>query len=169
MKYRRFTIIIFSLFLVLTACQGNQPEESGGQQTNYAAGSLGYPVLLNGVGIQVDQAGILAVQDLVNIDYVHVVLYLTVSNQSEFDVVPPTMMLVDGHGNMYPAWQTVLPYEDQIVRLPLSVPTGESGIGNLVFIVPKTAVSDDLRLRWESTVHQSRMDIYLGAIGQRAQ
>jgi len=167
-KYQRFIIILFSLSLVMTACQrAASGTGDDNLQTNYAAGSLSYPVLLNGVGIQVDQAGLLSVQDASNPDYAHVVLALTVSNQSEYDVVPPTMTLVDAHGNIYPAWQSVLPYEEQIVRLPLAVADGDSGSGNLVFIVPKTAVQDDLRLRWESAVHQSRIDVFLGTIGQR--
>lgn len=166
MKYQRFIIILFSLILTITACGDNQDNAGdGSQQIDYAAGSLTYPVLLNGVGIQVDQAGVLSVQDASNPDYAHVVLALAVTNQSEFDVVPPTMTLVDAHGNIYPAWQSALPYEEQISRLPLTVPTGESGIGNLVFIVPKTAVQDNLRLRWHSDVHQARIDVFLGAIG----
>ncbi len=163
MKYRRFTLFVLMAVVSLTACRQNQDNAS--QHSNYAAGSLGFPVMLNDVGIQVDQAGLLSVQDESNTDYAHVVLALTITNQSEYDVVPPTMMLVDAHGNIYPAWQSPLPYEDQITRLPLSVPTGESGIGNLVFIVPKTAVQDDLRLRWESAVHGSRIDVYLGPVG----
>jgi len=168
-KVRRFIILFFSAILVLTACRRAQ-DSSGNesQQTNYAAGSINYPLLLNGVGLQVDQAGFLAEQDALNADYAHIILSLAVTNQSEYDVVPPTMTLVDAHGNIYPAWQSALPYEDQINRLPLTVPTGESGIGNLIFIIPKSALQDNLRLRWESTIHQSRIDVFLGTIGSRA-
>jgi len=167
-KYQRFIIILFSLSLVMTACRRVASGTGDDNlQTNYAAGSLSYPVLLNGVGIQVDQAGLLSVQDASNPDYAHIVLALTVTNQSQYDVVPPTMTLVDDHGNIYPAWQSALPYEEQIVRLPLAVTDGGSGSGNLVFIVPKSAVQDDLRLRWESDVHQARIDVFLGTIGQR--
>ncbi|MCA9872428.1 MAG: hypothetical protein KC441_02205 [Anaerolineales bacterium] len=168
MKYQRFIIILFTLSLLMTACRRAQTGANENNQLNYAAGSLSYPVLLNGVGIQVDQAGLLSVQDDSNPDYAHVVLALSVSNQSDYDVVPPTMTLVDAHGNLYPAWQSALPYEDQINRLPLSVPNGQSGIGNLVFIVPNSALQDNLRLRWDSAAHQSRIDVFLGTIGVRA-
>ena len=167
MKYRKFAVFVLIALVLLAGCQRSQ--ESASPQNNYAAGSLGFPVLLNGVGIQVEQAGLLSVRDESNPDYAHVVLGLTITNQSEYDVVPPTMTLVDAHGNIYPAWQSPLPYEEQITRLPLSVPQGGSGIGNLVFIVPKTAVQDDLRLRWDSAIHGSRIDVYLGSIGQRMQ
>lgn len=170
MKYPRFIIIIFVVLLTLSACNTNQDanvDDDAAAEYNYAAGSLKYPVLLNGVGIQVSTAGLLAVEDESNDEYVHVVLTLTITNQSDADIVPPTMTLVDEHDNIYQSWQSPLPYEDQLSRLPLSVPPGESGTGNLVFTVPQPAIKDNLRLRWESPFHQSRIDVFLGPIGER--
>jgi hypothetical protein len=166
-KYRRFILFTLIVLLTLAACRPNTSISEEVQTYDYAAGSLNYPVLLNGVGIQIDQAGLLAVQDESNEDYVHVLLTLTISNQSEADVVPPTMTLVDDHGNVYQSWQSPLPYEDQISRVPLAVPEGDSGTGNLIFIVPRPAITDNLRLRWDSAIHQSRIDVFLGELGER--
>jgi hypothetical protein len=78
------------------------------------------------------------------------------------------MTLVDNHNNIYVSWQEPLPYEAQLTPMPLSVDTGEGVTGNLVFIVPKAATQDNLRLRWESASHESRIDVFLGPLGQRA-
>lgn len=174
MKYPKFIIILVIIMLALAACRNNDEpteEELSGtmpETYNYASGSLGYPVLLNGVGIEVEQAGIVAIEDASNPDYVHVILALTVTNESPYVVVPPAMTLVDNHNNMYVSWQDPLPYEDQLTPMPLSVTTGEGITGNLVFVIPKAATQDNLRLRWESEQHQSRIDVFLGSLGQRA-
>ena len=174
MKYPKFIIILVVIMFVLASCRNNQEpteEELTGaipQEYNYASGSLGYPVLINGVGIKVLQAGIVAVEDASNPNYVHIILTLTVTNESSDVVVPPAMTLVDNHNNIYVSWQEPLPYEAQLTPMPLSVDTGEGVTGNLVFIVPKAATQDNLRLRWESDAHLSRIDVFLGPLGQRA-
>ena len=173
-KYPKFIIILVIIMLALASCNNNdeptEAEISGDvpEEYNYASGSLGYPVLLNGVGIEVLQAGLVATEDASNPDYVHIILTLTVTNESSDVVVPPGMTLVDNHNNNYVSWQEPLPYEDQLSPLPLSVTTGEGITGNLVFIVPLAATQDNLRLRWESEQHQSRIDVFLGPLGQRA-
>jgi hypothetical protein len=173
-KYPKFIIILVVIMLTLAACRNNDEpteEELTGampETYNYASGSLGYPVLLNGVGIEVEQAGLVAVEDASNPGYVHVILALTVTNETPNVVVPPAMTLVDNHNNMYVSWQEPLPYEDQLTPMPLSVTNGEGITGNLVFIIPKAATQDNLRLRWESEQHQSRIDVFLGPLGQRA-
>ncbi|MBE2222512.1 MAG: hypothetical protein IAF02_13275 [Anaerolineae bacterium] len=174
MKYPKFIIILVIIIFGLASCRNKQEpteEELSGaipQEYNYASGSLGYPVLLNGVGIEVLQAGLVAVEDTSNPNYVHIILTLTVTNESSDVVVPPGMTLVDNHKNIYVSWQEPLPYEDQLSPMPLSVTTGEGITGNLVFIVPLAATQDNLRLRWESEQHQSRIDVFLGPLGQRA-
>ena len=173
MKYPKLIIILVVIIFTLAACRNNEPteEEMTGslpETYNQASGSLGYPVLLNGVGIQVLQAGLLAEEDSSNPDYVHVILTLTTTNESSDVVVPPGMTLVDNHNNIYVSWQEPLPYEAQLTPMPLSVDTGEGVTGNLVFIVPKAATQDNLRLRWESDPHLSRIDVFLGPLGQRA-
>jgi len=170
-KYPKFIVILAAFMFILAACRSNQPTEEEligeiPETYNYASGSLGYPVLLNGVGIEVAQAGLLTVQDA-NPNYTHVLLTLTVTNESTTVVVPPGMTLVDNHNNIYVSWQAPLPYEDQLVRMPLNVETGKGATGNLVFIVPHAATQDNLRLRWESDSHQARIDVFLGPLGQR--
>lgn len=173
MKYQKFIIILVIFMLALAGCRRNEPteEELSGEipdAYNYASGSLGYPVLLNGIGIEVLQAGIVAVEDASNPEYVHIILTLTVTNESENVVVPPGMTLVDNHNNIYVSWQGPLPYEDQLTPMPLNVPADEGITGNLVFIVPKAATQDNLRLRWESDSLQARIDVFLGPLGKRA-
>ena len=173
MKFAKFIIILVVFMFSLAACRNNEPteEEVSGEipaEYNYASGSLGYPVLLNGVGIEVLQAGLLSEEDPSNPNYVHIVLTLTVTNESSDVVVPPGMTLVDNHNNIYVSWQEPLPYEAQLSLMPLSVNTGEGVTGNLVYIVPNSATQDNLRLRWESDTHQSRIDVFLGPLGQRA-
>ncbi|PID84863.1 MAG: hypothetical protein CSA11_10905 [Chloroflexi bacterium] len=172
MKYQKFIILLLLITLSLAACRRgqNQPTEEElsktmPQEHNYASGSVGYPVLTNGVGIEVDRAGLPAVQDDSNPDYVHVILDLTVTNESEYVVVPPGMTLVDDHDNIYVSWQDELPYD--IVRMPLSVNSGAGVTGHLAYVVPKAAIQDNLRLRWESDLHQCRIDVFLGPLGER--
>ncbi|MFO7683300.1 MAG: hypothetical protein R6X34_24970 [Chloroflexota bacterium] len=172
MKYPKFIIILAAVMFILAACRSNQPpEEELANEIpatyNSAAGSLGYPVLLNGVGIEVQQAGLLTYEDPSSPNYVHVLLTLTVTNESSAVVVPPSMTLVDNHNNIYVSWQAPLPYEDQLVRMPLSIETGKGATGNLVFIVPKSATQDNLRLRWRSETLQARIDVFLGPLGER--
>ena len=174
MKYQKFIIILAVIMFVLAGCRKNEEpteEELSGaipETYNYASGSLGYPVLLNGVGIEVQQAGLPAVQEDANPDYVHVLLELSVTNESDSVVVPPGMTMVDDHNNIYVSWQEEVPYESSLTRMPLSVNEGEGPTGHLVYILPKAATQDNLRLRWESELHQSRIDVFLGSIGQRA-
>lgn len=173
MKYPKLIVILIIFIFALAACKSDEPteEEVSGQipaTYNYASGSLGYPVLLNGVGIEVLQAGLVSIEDASNPNYVHIILTLTVTNESSDVVVPPSMTLVDNHNNSYVSWQKPLPYEDQLTPMPLSVNTGEGVTGNLVFIVPAPATQDNLRLRWESAQHLSRIDVFLGPLGQRA-
>jgi hypothetical protein len=171
-KYPKFIIILIVFIFALAGCQNDEPTEDASGDIpltyNYASGSLGYPVLLNGVGIEVLQAGLVAVEDASNPNYVHVILTLTVTNESNDVVVPPAMTLVDNHNNSYASWQKPLSYEDQLTPMPLSVDTGEGVTGNLVFIIPAPATQDNLRLRWESAKHLSRIDVFLGPLGQRA-
>lgn len=174
MKYSKFIIILFVIMFALVACKRSEEpteEELSGaipQEYNYASGSLGYPVLLNGVGIEVQQAGLPSVQEASNPDYIHVLLELSVTNESSSVVVPPGMTLVDDHNNIYVSWQEEVPYESSLTRLPLSVDSGEGPTGHIVYIIPKAATQDNLRLRWESDLHQSRIDVFLGPLGQRA-
>jgi hypothetical protein len=169
-KYPKFIIILVVILLVVAGCRGDEPAEedvngSVPREYNYASGFLKYPVLLNSVGIEVQTVGLPAMQEDANNDYVQVLLQLTVTNESESVVVPPGMMLVDDHNNIYVSWQEPLPYEDQLTRMPLSVDTGESATGNLIYIIPIAATQDNLRLRWESDLHKSRIDVFLGPIG----
>lgn len=171
MKYQKFIIILVVFMLAMAGCRRNEPteEELAGEipeAYNYASGSIGYPVLLNGVGIEVLQAGVVAVEDAINPGYDHVILTLTVTNESESVVVPPGMTLVDDHNNIYVSWQEPLPYEDQLKPMPLSVPADTGITGNLVYIVPAAATKDNLRLRWESDSLQARIDVFLGELGK---
>lgn len=172
MKYQKFIIILVVVIFSLASCRKNdeptEEELSGAMPDayNYASGSLGYSVLLNGVGIKVLQAGVVDIEDAGNPEYVQIILTLTVTNESESVVVPPGMTLVDNHNNIYVSWQEPLPYEDQLKPMPLSVPADTGITGNLVYIVPAAATKDNLRLRWESDTLQARIDVFLGALGK---
>jgi hypothetical protein len=171
-KYAKFIIILAVIIFTMAGCKQDEPTEEEinsniPEEYNYASGFLGYPVLLNGVGIEVQSAGLPAMQEDTNNDYVQVLLQLTVTNESDSVVVPPGMTLVDDHNNIYVSWKEPLPYGDQLTPIPLSVDTGDSATGNLVYIIPKAATQDNLRLRWESELHMARIDAFLGPIGQR--
>ena len=171
MKYAKFIIILIIILSALTACKNeDETAEAGEMPTtyNYASGSMGYPVLLNGIGIELLQAGIVAENSSDNPNYVNIILALTVTNESDYVAVPPAMTLVDDHNNIYVSQQEPLPYEEQLTRMPLSVTEGEGFTGNLVFIVPAAAVQDNLRLRWQSETLKARIDVFLGPLGQRA-
>ena len=90
--------------------------------------------------------------------YTYVVLDATVENNSGFPVFSQRdLVLVDEFSNQYAAW--AIPFGRSILE---NVEPGETGNGSLVYQVPAAALSEELRLRWESDLHQARIEITLG-------
>lgn len=165
MKYR---ILLLLVALLSSACaltnrnQTTQEEEA--EAYDYASGTLTYSVFLNGVGLQVERVDTRPGEDHGIPGYTFVVLTMNVVNESELPVIPPGFALVDQYTNRYVSWQTNVPFGSELTNLPQAVNVDESINGNVVYIVPNAALPADLRLRWDSERHQSRIEVFLGPI-----
>ncbi|KAA3658578.1 MAG: hypothetical protein DWQ04_24680 [Chloroflexi bacterium] len=164
MKFRSlFFILVVSLLLSGCGLLGNNADtgESITQDYDYASGGQNFSVLLNGVGMKIDSV---IPRSGARVGYTYLVLTVELVNQSSNPIVPETFVLVDDASNKY-ASQKNLAFESELTRLPLFVNKGDEGVtGHIIFEVPNAALQADLRLRWESESHKSRIDIFLGAL-----
>ncbi len=168
---KRSTLFIFLAILFLfVACQ---PEEEVDPDTlpanyDYAAGDASESVTLNGVTIQVDEtstrSGNEPADQPLKPGYVYVVVKMTITNQSQKPVLATDFRLIDEYLNLYESWQTSAPFANELTPLPAEIAPGQSATGDQVFIVPQAALSASLRLRWQSSVHESRIDLSLGQL-----
>lgn len=90
--------------------------------------------------------------------YVFLVLSVRVLNDSPFSVSYPAFVVVDKSANQYAWWSTSTLGRE---ATPLGVEPGEVRSDLLVYFVPESALQADLRLRWESGVHQARVEVLL--------
>lgn len=166
MKFR--SVLFLLLALGMAACGRQEitilPEGAKPDHFDYASGSLQYSVLLNDVGIQVDNVQIRSAEADGIAGYAYVVLSTSLVNESDMPIVPGNFVLVDELANRYASWQTNVPFAAELERLPLALEKGQTARGHQVFIVPSAALSANLRLRWESQSHESRIEIYLGPL-----
>lgn len=168
---RSTLFIFFALLFWFVACQ---PDEEVNPDTlpanfDYAAGDASRSVTLKGVTIQVDEASTRpgsepADQALKNPGYVYVVVKMTITNQSQKSVLATEFRLIDEYLNLYESWQTSAPFSRDLTALPAEIGPGQSATGEQVFIVPDPALNASLRLRWQSGVHESRIDLSLGQL-----
>lgn len=167
---RSTLFIFFALLFWFVACQ---PDEEVNPDTlpanfDYAAGDASRSVTLKGVTIQVDEAstrpGNVPEDDQLLTDYVYVVVKMTITNQSQQSVLATEFRLIDEYLNLYESWQTSAPFANELTPLPAEIGPGQSATGEQVFIVPDPALSASLRLRWQSGVHESRIDLSLGQL-----
>ncbi len=165
MKYRHIIVVLLA-GLLLTGCGlGADPAEEENQGYDYASGQLNFSVLLNGVGIEVNRIDLRPKDDDATINgYTYVILTTSIVNESENPVVPGNFVLVDQSGNQYVSKQTNVPFADLLQRLPLAVDTSDSVSGHQVFEVPNSALGANLRMRWESALHESQIEIFLGPL-----
>jgi hypothetical protein len=155
--------MIWAAFL-LTACSSASFSDPDAlpEDYDYASGDRAIAVTLNNVVLQVEN--VQAIQGDVSLvpGYVYVVVTISVSNQSSEPVSAMDFQLVDEYLNLYTSWQNNAPFAAQLTAMPVEVGPGQSATGDQVFLAPVSALQANLKLRWESAAHQSRIDIRLG-------
>lgn len=166
---KRSTLFIFLTLLIwFVACQ---PEEEINPDVlpanyDYAAGNASDPVTLKGVTVQVDETGTRpgnsSSDNPLKPGYSYVVVKMTVTNQSQKSVLATEFRLIDEYLNLYESWQTSAPFSNDLTPLPAEIEPGQSATGEQVFIVPDPSLNANLRLRWQSGVQESRIDLSLG-------
>jgi hypothetical protein len=156
--------------LVLTACTKAAPAlEALPTDYNYAAGELNFSVALSGVVIQVTDVQVYASDGNIAAGYVYVVPTVNVTNQNETAVSSRDFSLVDEYLNEYESWQTNVAFGAALKTMPENIEQGQAASSNHVFIVPAAALQANLKLRWDSPITLSRIDVALGnlsAVGQ---
>lgn len=169
MKYPKFLIGLL-LILTVTGCggiRGRANNASATPEPDFAQGVYGFASELKGVWIQVDNVQTISAAGDGKPGFIYVVLTLSIENRSEESLIPASIILVDQFENAYPSQQDgSASFSNQLVTMPLSLQPGESVTGNELYLVPESALNADLRMRWESPIHNSRIDILLGALAQ---
>ncbi|MCA9922907.1 MAG: hypothetical protein KC421_11070 [Anaerolineales bacterium] len=163
MKFRNIVFFLI-VSLLLSGC-GLLPDNTAVDETlmqgyDYASGVQNFSVLLNGVGLQVEAVDLRSSQ---RAGYTYLILSINAVNESKDPVVPGGFILVDDALNEYVSQQTA-PFAAELTDLPLAINQGDSVAGHAVFEVPNSALQANLRLRWESDLHESRIEIFLGAL-----
>ncbi|MCA9945159.1 MAG: hypothetical protein H6656_05110 [Ardenticatenaceae bacterium] len=166
----RSVLFFAAMLLMLTACREAQvvPEALPGDY-NYAAGELNFSVALSGVVIQVTDVAVYVSDGNIADGFVYVVPTINVTNQNETAVSSRHFTLVDEYLNEYESWQTNVSFGSALTTMPENIVQGESVSSNHVFIVPAAALQANLKLRWDSPLTLSRIDVALGnlsAVGQ---
>lgn len=165
MRRKSFLILFVALF-AFVACQPSEPINPDALPANYdyAAGAYPNPVTLNGVNVRVDQARVVPPDTSLASGYLYVVVTINVTNQSSQSVSATEFRLIDEYLNLYESWQTSVPFGQELTPMPEAIGPNQSASGDQVFIVPAPALQANLRLRWQSGVHESRIDLSLGPL-----
>lgn len=162
MKLRSVLFLAIAL-LFLAACGEAQPvPEALPTDYNYAAGELNFSVALSGVVIQVTDVEVYASDGNIASGYVYVVPTVNVTNQNETAVSSRDFSLVDEYLNEYESWQTNVAFGSALKTMPDAIGQGDNTSANHVFIVPAAALQANLKLRWDSPITLSRIDVSLG-------
>lgn len=166
-RTRWILLVLFGslLWTSLGACSQEDPAIQNEMQVgdfDYAAGNRSFQVALNGVVLQINQVDVLPGDTNVAAGYVYVVPRINVTNQSETPVTATEFMLVDEYLNQYKSWQTNVSFYENLTPMPAAIVNGDALAGDHVFIVPAAALQSNLKVRWESSNHQSRIEISLG-------
>lgn len=166
----RSALFFAVMTLLLMACrEAELAPQALPTDYNYAAGEMNFSVALSGVVIQVTDVQVYASDGNIASGYVYVVPKVQVTNQNETAVSSRDFTLVDEYLNEYESWQTNVAFGSQLLTMPESVSQGETISANHVFIVPAAALQANLKLRWNSPLTLSRIDVALGnlsAVGQ---
>jgi len=159
----RSVLFLAVMLLTVVAC-AKQPSAPEALPTNYnyAAGELNFSVALSGVVIQVTDVEVYASDGNIASGYVYVVPTVNVTNQNETAVSSRDFTLVDEYLNQYESWQTNVAFGSALKTMPESVGQGETVSSNHVFIVPAASLNANLKLRWDSPLALSRIDVALG-------
>ena len=162
----RSVLFLAVMLLFIAVCSEAQPvPEALPTDYNYAAGELNFSVALSGVVIQVTDVEVYASDGNIASGYVYVVPTVNVTNQNETAVSNRDFSLVDEYLNEYESWQTNVAFGSALQTMPDSITQGNNASANHVFIVPAAALQANLKLRWDSPVTLSRIDISLGDLG----
>ncbi len=169
MKVR--SVLFFAVMtLMLMACRKVEPPlQALPTDYNYAAGELNFSVALSGVVIQVTDVQVYASDGNIASGYVYVVPTVQVTNQNETAVSSRDFTLVDEYLNEYESWQTNVAFGSQLLTMPETVQQGDTVTANHVFIVPAAALQANIKLRWDSPVTLSRIDVSLGNLSAGGQ
>lgn len=156
--------------LILAACAREEPVPAGlPTDYNYAAGELNFSVALSGVVIQVTDVQVYASDGNIAAGYVYVVPTVNVTNQNETAVSSRDFTLVDEYLNEYESWQTNVAFGASLLTMPDVIEQSETVSANHVFIVPAASLQANLKLRWDSPLTLSRIDVSLGNLGVAGQ
>lgn len=159
----RSALFLAVMLLILAACAKEPPApEALPTDYNYAAGELNFSVALSGVVVQVTDVEVYASDGNIASGYVYVVPTVNVTNQNEAAVSSRDFTLVDEYLNEYESWQTNVAFGSALQAMPESVKQGETVSSNHVFIVPAASLQANLKLRWDSPLTLSRIDVSLG-------
>ena len=169
-KLRSLLFLAVTL-LTLAACSSEPTPGPEALPTdyNYAAGELNFSVALSGVVVQVTDVQVYASDGNIASGFVYVVPTINVTNQNETAVSSRHFSLVDEYLNEYQSWQTNVAFGAALNTMPESIQRGQSASANHVFIVPSAALQANLKLRWDSPLVLSRIDVSLGNLGTAGQ
>ncbi len=166
----RSVLFLAVMLLTLAACAEEPPApEALPTDYNYATGVLNSSVVLGGVVIQVTDVEVYASDGNIASGYVYVVPTVNVTNQNESPVSNRDFTLVDEYLNEYESWQTNVAFASALEAMPELVQRGETVSSNHVFIVPAAALQANLKLRWDSHLTLSRIDVALGDLSAAGQ
>lgn len=167
---QRSVLFLAVMLLILAACAKAQPgPDALPTDYNYAAGEIHFSVALSGVVIQVTDVQVYASDGNIAAGYVYVVPTVDVTNQNETAVSNRDFTLVDEYLNEYESWQTNVAFGSALKTMPESIEQGKTATANHVFIVPAAALQANLKLRWDSPVTLSRIDVALGNLSSVGQ
>ena len=166
----RSVLFLAVTLLTLAACADAPPgPEALPTDYNYAAGELNFSVALDGVVVQVTDVEVYASDGNIASGYVYVVPTVSVTNQNETPVSNRDFTLVDEYLNEYESWQTNVGFGAALQTMPEAIERGQNATANNVFIVPAAALQANLKLRWDSQITLSRIDVSLGDLGTAGQ
>ncbi|MEZ4590849.1 MAG: hypothetical protein R3D55_06860 [Chloroflexota bacterium] len=166
----RSLLFLTVMLLTLAACAEEPPApEALPTDYNYAAGELNFSVALGGVVIQVTDVEVYASDGNIASGYVYVVPTVNVTNQNDTAVSNRDFTLVDEYLNEYESWQTNVGFGAALQTMPDEIARGDNATANHVFIVPAAALQANLKLRWDSHITLSRIDVSLGDLGTAGQ
>ena len=159
----RSVLFLAVMLLILAACAQDTPTtEALPTDYNYAAGELNFSVAMSGVVVQVTDVQVYASDGNIAAGYVYVVPTVNVTNQNETAVSSRDFTLVDEYLNEYESWQTNVAFGSALKAMPDSIQQGDTISSNHVFIVPAASLQANLKLRWDSPLTLSRIDVALG-------
>ena len=167
MKFAKVCFIFLSL-LLFAGCRGNQATDATGTNPgslDFVQGVLTYPVELKGVFAQLEAPQVFSAEADGHTGFAYVLLTVSMANRSSDAIIPSTITIVDRQGNQYISRQdNTASVTSQLTRMPLAINEGENARGHLLYLVPSSALQSELRMRWESVDHNSRIDILLGPL-----